>query len=130
LADHPNLNTFQSIYTAFTGGDMDALATFFDEGVVWHTPGRHPQAGTHVGRAETFSSFAKEFERSAGTYSVEVREVFASDEHIVALLRATADREGKRLDQDYVIVFHLRDGKVDAAWEIWRDQPAVDDFWS
>jgi uncharacterized protein len=56
--------------------------------------------------------------------------VFASDEHIVALLHATADRESKRLDQDYVIVFHMREAKVDVAWEIWRDQPAVDEFWS
>lgn len=109
---------------------MDALATYFEEDVVWHTPGRHPLAGTHVGRADTFSSFAEEFERSGGTYSVEVRDVFASAEHIVALLHAAAERESKRLDQDYVIVFHLHKGKVDAAWEIWRDQPAVDEFWS
>jgi hypothetical protein len=109
---------------------MDALANFFDEDVVWHTPGRHSLSGTHVGTAETFSSFAEEFERSAGTYSVEVRDVFASDEHIVALLHATADRKGNLLDEDYVIVFHLRDGKVDAGWEIWRHQAALDEFWS
>jgi ketosteroid isomerase-like protein len=83
-----------------------------------------------VGKAETFSSFAAEFERSSGTYSVEVQDAFASDEHVVALLHATADRGRKRLSEDYVIVFHMRDRKVDAAWEIWRDQPAVDEFWS
>ena len=109
---------------------VDALATFFDEGVVWHTPGQHPLAGTYVGKAETFASFADEFELSAGTYSVEVRDVLANNERIVALLHATADREGRRLDQDYAIVFHMRHGKVDAAWEIWKDQPAVDEFWS
>jgi ketosteroid isomerase-like protein len=130
LADHPNVNTFRSIYYAFTNGDMDALSTFFHEAVVWHTPGQHALAGTYVGRTETFSSFAEEFERSAGSYSVEVRDVLANDEHIVALLHATADRRGKRLNEDYVIVFHMRDGKVDAAWEIWKDQPAVDEFWS
>jgi ketosteroid isomerase-like protein len=51
-------------------------------------------------------------------------------EHIVAILRATADREGKRLDQGYAIVFQMRDGKVHAAWEVWKDQPSVDEFWS
>jgi uncharacterized protein len=70
LAEHPNLNTFRSIYSAFTNGDMNALATFFDEDVVWHTPGRHSLAGVYVGKADTFSSFAEEFERSAGTYDV------------------------------------------------------------
>lgn len=130
MADHPNVVIFQSIYSAFTKGDMDALATFFDEGVSWHTPGRHSLARTYVGRVETFASFAEEFELTAGTYSVEVRDVLATDEHIVALLHATADRSGKRLDQDYVIVFRMRHGKVDAAWEICKDQPAVDEFWS
>jgi hypothetical protein len=38
VADHPNHSIFKSIYRAFTSGDMDALATFFEEGVVWHTP--------------------------------------------------------------------------------------------
>lgn len=130
MAEHPNLALFRSIYTAFTAGDMDTLATFFAEEVVWHSPGEHPLAGTYEGRAATFASFAEEFERSSGTYSVEVHEVLANNEHIVAFLHATADHEGKHLDQSYAIVFQLRDGKVQAAWEIWKDQPSVDDFWS
>ena len=130
MADHPNLATFRSIHTAFTTGDMDALAQFFDDDVVWHTPGQHPLAGTHEGVAATFKSFAEEFERSSGTYSVDVHDVLANDEHIVALLHATADRNGKRLDQSYVIVFDMREGKVHAAWEVWKDQPSVDEFWS
>ena len=130
MAAHPNLATFQSIYTAFTTGDMDTLATFFDEDVVWHTPGQHPFAGTHDGRAATFASFAAEFERSGGSYGVEVRDVLANDEHIVALLHATADREGKRLDQDYAIIFQMRDGAVQAAWEVWTDQASLDEFWA
>jgi ketosteroid isomerase-like protein len=130
LADHPNVANFRSIYTAFTAGDMDTLASFVDEDVVWHTPGRHPLAGTFGGRDATFASFAEEFELSGGTYSVEVRDVFANDEHIVALLQATADRGAKRLDESYVIVFQMRAGKVCAAWEVWKDQASVDDFWS
>jgi ketosteroid isomerase-like protein len=118
------------MYAAFTAGDMDALASFFDEDVVWHTPGRHPRAGTYEGRDAAFDSFADEFELSGGTYAVEVRDVLANDTHIVALLHATAGRESKRLDQDYAIVFALRGGKVHAAWEVWEDQPAVDEFWS
>jgi uncharacterized protein len=130
LADHPNIATFRSIYSAFTAGDIDTLATFFDEDVVWNTPGQHPLAGTHEGRAATFASFAEEFERSGGTYSVEVRDLLANDKHIVALLHATATRAGKRLDQDYAIIFEMREGKVGAAWEVWKNQPSLDQFWS
>ena len=130
MSDHPNVAVFNSIYAAFASGDMDALATFFAEDVVWHSPGQNPISGTYEGRAATFASFAEEFERSGGTYSVEVHDVLANDEHIVAFLHATADREGKRLDQGYAIVFQMRDGKVHAAWEVWKDQPSVDEFWS
>jgi ketosteroid isomerase-like protein len=130
LAEHPNVATFHSIYTAFTTGDIDTLATFFDKDVVWHTPGQHQLAGTYEGRDATFASFAEEFERSGGSYGVDVRDVLANDEHIVAFLHATANREGRRLDQEYVIVFEMREGVVRAAWEVWKDQPSVDDFWS
>jgi ketosteroid isomerase-like protein len=130
LADHPNIATFRSIYEAFSTGDLDTLATFFDEDVVWNTPGQHPLAGTHKGREATFASFAEEFERSGGTYSVDVRDVLADDNRIVALLHATATRAGKRLDQDYAIIFEMREGKVYAAWEVWKDQPSLDQFWS
>jgi ketosteroid isomerase-like protein len=130
VVEHPNLATFRSIYIAFTTGDMEALANFFDESVVWHSPGQHPLAGTYEGKDAAFASFAEEFERSGGTYSVEVRDVLANDDHVVALLHATAEREGRRLDQDYAIVFHMRHGKVNAAWEVWKDQRSVDEFWS
>ena len=130
MAEHPNLATFQAIYAAFTTGDMDTLAGFFEEDVVWDTPGRHPLAGTYEGWAATFASFANEFELSGGTYSVEVRDILANDEHIVAFLHATADREDRRLDQDYAIVFAMRDSKIRAAWEVWKDQLSVDEFWS
>jgi len=82
------------------------------------------------GERQPFASFAAEFERSGGTYDVDVRDVVANDEHIVALLHATANCEGRLLDQDYVIVFEMRDGIVHVAWEIWKDQPSVDSFWS
>ena len=130
MVAHPNLATFNAIYIAFTTGDMDTLATFFNQEVVWHTPGHHPLAGTHEGRAATFASFAAEFERSGGSYGVEVREVLANDEHIVALLHATADRGHKRLDQDYAIVFEMHAGSVQAAWEVWNDQASLDEFWA
>jgi ketosteroid isomerase-like protein len=86
--------------------------------------------GTCEGRAATLASFAEEFGLSGGTYNVEIHDVLANDEHTVALLHATAERDDKRLDQDYIIVFHIRDGKVYAAWEVWTDQASVDAFWS
>lgn len=111
-------------------GNRLVSGRFLDDDVVWHTPGRNLLAGTHEGRTETFASFAREFELSGGTYTVEVHDVLANNEHTVALLHATAEREGKRLDQHYVIVFHIHNEMVHEAWELWTDQASLDAFWS
>lgn len=130
MAEHPNVDLFKRVYAAFTTGDMAKLADLFAEDLVWHTPGRNPLSGVYSGRKAAFESFEKEFELSGGTYSPEIHDVLANDEHIVALLRATAKRNGKTLDQNYVIVFHVRDGKITEAWEAWTDEAALDEFWS
>ena len=67
---------------------------------------------------------------SGGTYYVEVHDALANDDHTVASLHVTAEREQKRLDQAYAIVFHVRDGRIAEAWELWTDQGACDAFWS
>jgi ketosteroid isomerase-like protein len=37
-------------YAAFTSGDIETLTALFDKSASWHTPGRGPLAGDHVGR--------------------------------------------------------------------------------
>ena len=42
-------------YEAFNSGDMETLTEIFDEGVVWHTPGRSSLAGDYQGRDASFA---------------------------------------------------------------------------
>jgi hypothetical protein len=130
MAEHPNIEVFKRTYAAFTAGDFDALAELFDENAVWHNPGRNLVSGDFVGRDNAFAAFAKEFELSGGTYRPTIHDIVANDEHILALMHATAEREGKRLDMNYVLIFHVKDGKITEGWDLWVDQAAVDEFWS
>ena len=130
MTGHPHVEVFMRTYRAFTAGDMEALAELFAEDVVWHTPGRNPLSGDYQGRDVTFASFAREFDLSGGTYAVELHDVLADDDHTVALLRGTAQRDGKTLDMNYVLVFHIGGGRITEAWELWTDQEALDEFWS
>lgn len=130
MAEHPNVDVFRRAYAAFTAGDMAKLADVFAEDVVWHTPGRNPISGDYRSRDAAFESFAKEFELSNGTYRPEIHDVLANDEHTVALLHATAQRNDKMLDQNYVLVFHIRDERIAEAWEVWTDEEAWNEFWS
>ena len=130
MPEHPNIDVFKRAYAAFAAGDMATLADVFAEDVVWHTPGRNLVSGDYTSRDAAFESFAKEFELTEGTYRPEIHDVLANDEHTVALLHATAMRSGKALDQNYVLTFHIRDGKITEAWEAWTDEAAWDEFWS
>lgn len=130
MTDHPHIAVFQRAMAAFSAGGMDALAEVFHPDVVWHVGGRSPLSGDFRGREATFAMFALDFQLSGGTYRPQLHDVLANDDHTVALLHATASREGKELDMDYTIVFHIRDGKITEGWELWADQRAYDEFWS
>lgn len=130
MDEHPDIQVFKRVHSAFARGDLGALSELFAQDVVWHTPGHNPLSGTYQGRDATFESFAREAELCDDTYGVDVHDVLANDRHTVALLRATARRGDREFGQDYVLVFHIRNGKVAEAWEAWTDQSAVDEFWS
>jgi ketosteroid isomerase-like protein len=54
-----NAATIRRGYEAFNSGDMNTLIELFDEGAVWHTPGRGSLAGDHQGREATFAYFGR-----------------------------------------------------------------------
>jgi len=46
-------------YAAFNSGDMDTLVELFDEGTVWHLPGRSRSAGDYRSRDATLAYFSR-----------------------------------------------------------------------
>jgi uncharacterized protein len=130
VTQRQNVDVFKRAYAAFTTGDMEKLAEVFAEDVVWHTPGSNPLSGVHRGRDAAFASFAKEFELSGGTYRPEIHDVMATDDHTVALLRTTAQRNGKELDGNEILVFHIEGGLITEAWMAMTDEATWNDFWS
>ena len=131
MADHPNVERMRKGYDAFGRGDLDYLrGEMFAEDVVFHVTGDNPLAGEYKGVDEVFGFFGRLMQESGGTFSLEIHDVLANDEHGVGLVRVTAEREGRRLDQNAAHVFHLRDGKVTENWTMPEDSGAVDEFWS
>ena len=126
---HPNEELVRKGYAAFLGGDLAALNDLFADDIVWHAPGRNQVAGDYRGKDEVFGVLAKVFELTGGTFSLEIHDVLADDEHAVVLARATAEREGRKLDDKSVQVFHIKDGKVTEQWLHPGDQYAGDEFW-
>jgi ketosteroid isomerase-like protein len=127
---HPNEELVRRGYDAFARGDMDTLRELFDPEIVWHFPDRSPLAGDHRGTDAVLGFFGRTMELTAGTFRAELHDVVADDRHAVGMHLATGEREGRRLEDREVLVFHPRDGKVVEVWQYIEDQYAYDEFFS
>jgi site-specific recombinase XerD len=65
-----------------------------------------------------------------GNFRVEVHDILANDEHAVGLHTAHAEREGKTLQDNNTLVFHVRDGKVTEVWQYWADPYTADELFA
>jgi uncharacterized protein len=130
MGEHENVGRVRSGYESFSKGDLVALEGLFTEDVVWHVPGNNQISGDYVGRDATFGYFGKLMELSGGTFKTQLHDILADDGHAVGLHRDVATRDGKTLDTDEALIFHMRDGKVCEAWEAYPDHASFDDFWS
>src|SRR5439155_12616958 len=95
---HPNEDLARKGYAAFSGGDMATLNDLFADDIVWHVGGRTPIAGDYAGKDAVFGFFAKTMEMTGGTFRLDLHDLLANDEHVVALVTATGQREGRSLD--------------------------------
>ena len=129
---HPNEELLRRGYEAFSQGDLDTLRNeIFDQNMVLHVGGRNPLAGDYHGVDEVFGFFARVVELSSGTFQTQLHDTVANDEHAVGLSIASAQREGKSLeDARGAEVYHVRDGRVTEAWFMTEDPYTFDDFWS
>lgn len=128
---HPNEDLVRAGSAAFGRGDIAALqSTFFAEDIQWHFPGRSSFGGDFHGLQDVLGWLGRSFEASGGTLSIELHDVLADDEHVVALTTVRAQREGKSLEDRTVQTFHIKDGKATEVWANPSDLYAVDEFWS
>ncbi len=126
-----NVATMQRAYDAFNTGNMDTLIETFDEGAVWHLPGRSSMANDYQGRDATLAYFGQLAQRTEGTFRAELERLLGDDhDRVVGIQRSTAERDGKHLNVDNCIVFQLQDGRITDGREHFHDLYAWDEFWS
>ena len=110
---------------------MDALRKqFFTDDVRWHVSGRSPLAGHYEGPEQVIQYFARVLELTGGTFSIDLHDVLANDEHAAALITIRGERAGKQLNDNTVLTYHIRDGKVAEVWGHATDLYAVDEVFS
>ena len=128
MEEHPNAVLWRKAQEAFSRRDFESLREFWAENIVYHVPGTSRLAGDHKGLQAVLAFFAKLVEMNV--QMAEVHDVLATDEHVVALVRATASRPGKELNINQANVYNVRDGKITEAWILPTEQSVMDEFLS
>lgn len=126
-----NAEVVKKGYEAFNSADINTLAELFDDNCTWHSPGRNPIAGDHIGKAEVFAQFGRYGTETLGKFNADLKHVLKCDhDRVVGIHHVIAERNGKKLDVRCCIDFKLKDGKILSAREYFYDQYAWDEFWS
>ena len=130
MIEHPNVVAVRRGYEAFNKGDTDTLIELFAEDVVWHVPGRSPIAGDYRGRDATLAFFGRLDELTGGSYQAELQVAVGDEEHVVSIDRSSATAGADHYDENELVVFRFRDGRVVEAWQAMMNLYAHDEFFS
>jgi ketosteroid isomerase-like protein len=130
MSEHPNVKRVRDAYAAFDRGDLNTALVDLAGDAVFHFNGDGPLSGDHKGRAEIEKALIGTFELTAGTQKLEVRSVFADDQHAVVSLRETASRpDGATLDVEEAHVLTINPaGQITNLWDLPNDPDAHDRF--
>jgi ketosteroid isomerase-like protein len=131
MAEHPHTTLVRRGYEAFNRGDMDTLRELIAADATQHVPGNHPLSGDFKGQDAIIDLYQRFAEETNRTMRAELRNVFVDGRgHAVAVHHFTAERQGKRIDEDGSIVFRIVGEKATDLDECAEDIDRVNDFWS
>ena len=129
MTDHPNLEIARAGYEAFASGDLAAVSDLFSDDIVWHSGGSNVLTGDYKGKEAVLGFFGLLMQESGGSFTNEIHDMLANDEHGVALVTMSATRDGKSFEGNVVHIFHMSDGNMTEFWAIPEDQSGYDEFW-
>lgn len=126
---HLNEDLVRSAYAAFSRGDMPTVLATFDDDIVWRIGGDSKITGEYRGHSQVLDFFGSLMELTGGTFHLDVHDVLANEEHVVALVTVSASREGSSVEGlPSAHVWHVRDGRLSAFWDCSSDQVVIDDL--
>jgi ketosteroid isomerase-like protein len=112
---------------AWQRGDVATIVDCYHDDVVLHWFGRNPLAGDHRGKPAALTALMQ-MQQRANRRLVAIHDVLASDDHGIVLARERFERDGRVLEANRVLVYHVRDGKLAECWIYDEDQRAVDEL--
>ena len=118
------------LYAATAARDLAAIEACFHPAAVWHLPGTGALAGTHRGwPAIRDDVLARQGPLSGCTFRAQLLDLAVGEEYIVAVVRATAAHDGRRLDQTVCQLLRVEGGQIVEFRGHYSDEAALDAFW-
>ena len=127
MTEHPNAAAARRSYEAWNSGDLDVIREYFTDDAVLHLAGDNAMSGTYRGRDGVMDAIARA-SQGWGMHS-ELEALLASDDHVIAFVRVTSERDGKTLDVVVAQAVKVNaEGKATEAWFLPNDQRGSDRF--
>ena len=127
MTEHPNAAAARRSYEAWNSGDLDVIREYFTDDAVLHLAGDNAMSGTYRGRDGVMDAIARA-SQGWGMHS-ELEALLASDDHVIAFVRVTSERDGKTLDVVVAQAVKVNaEGKATEAWFLPNDQGGYDRF--
>jgi ketosteroid isomerase-like protein len=103
----------RDLYSALSGGNVEALLNAMTDDVNWYSPGGAPYDGHHMGR-DAVRRYFSEFERAVRLDQFDVDDVLEDGDRVVVLgrERATVKETGRDFSTRFAHVYRLRKGKI------------------
>jgi ketosteroid isomerase-like protein len=125
MDDHPNAAMYRQLSQAMSGEDFAAFSDKIADDVEWW----------EIGATEPIRGKAALMERmqglmGQGSVKIDLHDVVANDQHMVALVTATAERDGRSLTYRTAEIYHVRDGKLTHRWAFSDDTAAINAFFA
>ncbi len=125
-----NGEIIRKAYRDFAAGNIAAVFAAFDAAITWPVPGHSPLSGDFTGHDQIGGFFQRTMELSRGAFSIDVHNVLADNDLVVALVTVKAQRNGVSASFPEVHVWRLKNGKATAFHEYQGDEQREDRFWS
>lgn len=130
MSEHPNVDLLRQAYAAYASGDVERLDDLFDDGIIWHVPGRSPVAGNHEGKEEVLEALTTLMHLTDGTARLRAQALFADETHGMALVESTLSRRQATHTSLMVQVFRIAGSQIAELWSYPGDPYGDDAFLS
>lgn len=122
MGDHPNAALVRELLDAFNTMDLEAIRSGLADDIKWHMIGGKTANGLDE-LAAYMGGDGEDFMITA-----EVHDVVGNDEHVVALVNATAQAGDETFEYRTAEIMHVKDGKVTERWAFSDDVEAINEF--